>query len=317
MTATATPPTYSTDAPAPRPRRKKRRRGWIAFGIIAAVLAVVLALGAVWWYTGFSFLAGPRYSDSNALFDDFDGPAGAKPDEHVWTIQTGAGGWGNNELQEYTEDAVALDGSGSLVITATIPTDGSPPTSGRLTTQDKWSFEYGRLSARIKLPDGQGLLPAFWLLGDRVTSVGWPAAGEIDIIETPNTTTRSAHHLHGPTGLTDRWSLNEGYDLPVALSEDFHIYTVEKRQGRVIMAIDDQIVMDVDEWDLPVNGRWVFDDPTHALFSLAVGGNWPGDPDATTPQTSQMVIDWMSFEPAESIGRSPIGATPAGAGADG
>ena len=301
MTATATP---STESPRTRPRASSRRRRWLAFGVPAAILVIALVLGGLWWFTGFSFL-GPRYNDSNVLFDDFDGPAGSKPNPNVWKIQTGGGGWGNDELQEYTEEAVALDGEGSLVITATVPRNGSTPTSGRLTTQGNWSFGFGRLSARVKLPDGQGLLPAFWLLGDRVSTVGWPAAGEIDVIETPNTTTRSTHHLHGPVNFTEKWSLDEGHDMPVPLSEDFHIYTVEKQPGRVILAIDDQIVMDVEEWDVPIPGRWVFDDPTHVLFSLAVGGNWPGDPNSATPETSEMVIDWMSFEPAGSPGAAP------------
>ncbi|SFS00663.1 Beta-glucanase, GH16 family [Microbacterium sp. cf046] len=302
MTMTTSPPPVPTPAAG---RVRRRRLGW---ALLAAIVVLALVLGGLWWFTGFSF-PGQRYTDSTRLFDDFDGAAGSEPNPDVWSIQTGGGGWGNEELQEYTEDAVALDGDGALVLTATVPADGGTPTSGRLTTQGKWSFGYGRLSARIKLPDGQGLLPAFWLLGDKVTTVGWPAAGEIDIVETPNTTTRSAHHLHGPTGASDHWALNEGVDMPVPLSQDFHVYTVEKRPGRVIIAIDDQVVMDVEEWDVPLPGRWVFDDPTHALFSLAVGGNWPGDPDSTTPETSEMVIDWISYTPADQIGETPIGTT--------
>lgn len=285
-----------TDA---RPPRRRRRR-WLTLGIPAGILTIVLLVTGVWWFTGFSFL-GARYADDAVLFDDFDGPAGAAPNPNVWTVQTGGGGWGNNELQDYTDDAVVLDGDGNLVITATIPADGSTPTSGRLTTDDKWSFTYGRLSARIKLPEGQGLLPAFWLLGDNVDRVGWPAAGEVDIIETPNSTSRSTHHLHGPTGLLGKWSLAEGVDTPEPLADDFHVYTVEKQKGRIVIAIDDQIVMDVEEWDVPLPGRWVFDAPTHALFSLAIGGNWPGDPDATTPVENKMIIDWMSFTPADQL----------------
>ncbi|MEV4687819.1 glycoside hydrolase family 16 protein [Microbacterium sp. LWH3-1.2] len=305
MTATA-PFTDPGSASSEQTRRRRRRRR-LTLGICSGILAIVLVLGGVWWFTGFSFL-GARYGDDSVLFEDFDGAAGEKPNPDVWRIQTGGGGWGNNELQEYTEDAVALDGDGNLVITATVPEDGSQPTSGRITSHGMWSFTYGRLSARIKLPEGQGLLPAFWLLGDNVDRVGWPAAGEVDIIETPNTTSRSAHHLHGPTGITDRWSLDEGYNVPVPLADDFHVYTVEKHEGRIIMAIDDQIVMDVEEWDVPIPGRWVFDAPTHALFSLAVGGNWPGDPDASTPVVNEMVIDWMSFTPEDQLGDTPIGS---------
>jgi beta-glucanase (GH16 family) len=313
VTATATAHEAHPDT-APTGGRAPRRRGrrWLTLGIPAGILAIVLVVVGLWWFTGFSFL-GARYGDDEVLFDDFDGPAGAKPNSDVWTIQTGGGGWGNEELQEYTEDAVALDGEGNLVLTATVPADGSTPTSGRITTNGKWSFTSGRLSARVKLPEGQGLLPAFWLLGDNVDRVGWPAAGEVDIVETPNDTSRSIHHLHGPTGLTDRWSLDEGVDAPAPLAEDFHVYTVEKREGRIILAVDDRIVMDVEEWDVPLPGRWVFDAPTHALFSLAVGGNWPGDPDATTPTENRMIIDWMSYTPADQIDDTPIGTMTGGA----
>jgi beta-glucanase (GH16 family) len=304
------------DAPAPpppMPRQQRRRRRWLTIGLPAAAVVIALVVGGLWWFTGFSFL-GPRYSDNGVLFDDFDGPAGTRPDRNAWTVQTGGGGWGNNELQDYTDDAVELDGDGHLVITATVPADGTTPTSGRITSDDKWSFTFGRLSARIQLPEGKGLLPAFWLLGDSVDTVGWPAAGEIDIIETPNTTSRSTHHLHGPTGILDKWSLNAGEDMAVPLSEGFHIYTVEKQPGRVILAIDDQVVMDVEEWDVPLPGRWVFDAPTHVLFSLAVGGDWPGSPDASTPEVNRMRIDWILYTPVEQIGDTPIGTVPAGIG---
>lgn len=294
----------TTAPPTPTAPPRKRRRRWLTLGIPAIVLVVVLVLGGVWWFTGFAFLT-QRYGDKTPLFDDFDGPAGAKPNPQVWSIQTGGGGWGNNELQEYTQEAVQLDGEGNLVLTATVPRDGGTATSGRITTHKKWSFTFGRLSARVQLPEGQGLLPAFWLLGDNIDRVGWPAAGEVDIIETPNDTSRSIHHLHGPVGWTEKWSLNEGVDMPAPLADDFHVYTVEKLPGRIIIAIDDQVVLDVEEWDVPLTGRWVFDDPTHALFSLAVGGNWPGDPDATTPEVNEMVIDWMSYTPAGMVEELP------------
>ncbi|WP_344737097.1 glycoside hydrolase family 16 protein [Microbacterium awajiense] len=293
---------------SPQPPRRTRGR-WLLLAAVAVVAAIAVVLGVQWWTTGVPPFTG-GYGDRDILFDDFDGPAGAAPDRNVWSIQTGAGGWGNEELQEYTEEAVELDGEGNLVITATVPADGSTPTSGRLTTHDKWSFTYGRLSARIQLPEGQGLLPAFWLLGDSIDTVGWPAAGEIDVVETPNDTSRSVHHLHGPTGRTDRWSINEGVNMPAPLADDFHVYTVEKHPGRVILAVDDRIVMDVEEWDVPLPGRWVFDAPTHVLFSLAVGGVWPGSPDATTPTETRMVIDWIMYLPEDQIGDVPIGASP-------
>lgn len=279
------------DAPARRRRTPRKRRVLL----IASLTLVLLLGGALWWW-----IQGWRDTGTAAWSQEFDGEAGAPPDPAFWTLQTGGGGWGNDELQEYTQDAAALDGEGSLAVTATIPRDGSTPTSGRLTTQGKWSFTYGTLSARIRLPEGVGLLPAFWLLGDSLPTAGWPGSGEIDVIETPSTTSRSAHHIHGPIGGTEKWSIGDGTDFAEPLAADFHTYTLERGPGRVVMRIDDVVVFDASEEDMPADGTWVFDDRFHVLFSLAVGGSWPGSPDETTPEEAVMLIDWIRFTPAEA-----------------
>lgn len=299
MTATAPTPTSSTQ-PARRPRRA--RRGLIitlgAVALVAALVTTVLVafpwLPASLWGGGTAPL--PTVGEDGSVRDDFDGPAGSKP-SGAWNIQTGGGGWGNNELQEYTSDAVALDGEGNLAITATIPRDGSTPTSGRITAAGSFSFESGTISARIKLPDGQGLLPAFWLLGDATSVVGWPAGGEIDVVETPSTTSASHHSVHGPSLSEGRYRLTEGVRHSAPLSDGFRVYTVEKSPGRLVISIDDEVVLDVSEADVPEGGRWVFDDAFHPLFSLPVGGDWPGDPDETTPETATMLIDWVDYTP--------------------
>lgn len=234
---------------------------------------------------------------SGAVEDTFDGPAGSKPNAAVWTIQTGGGGWGNKELQTYTEDAVSLDGDGHLVIEARIPKDGGSPTSGRITTQGHYSFTYGTLTARIRIPDGKGLLPAFWLLGDSISLVGWPKSGEIDVVETPASTTSTHHNLHGPTTAGNAWNVATGVRWPTPLSEDFHDYAIVKSPGTLQWLVDGKVVYTVTKSQLPARYEWVFDAPFHILFSLAVGGNWPGAPDKTTPAVAKMIIDWVRYEP--------------------
>lgn len=288
----------TTTSPASRPVRRRRRvllviGAVVAVVIVAAVTVVAMNPWLMPWMWGSPT---PTIAEDGSVRDDFDGAAGDRP-AGFWNIQTGGGGWGNEELQEYTSDAVALDGEGNLAITATIPRDGSTPTSGRVTAAGSFSFETGTVSARIKLPDGTGLLPAFWLLGDATATVGWPAGGEIDVVETPSTASASHHSVHGPSVVDGTWRATQGVRHETPLSDDFHVYTVEKSPGRLVILLDDEIVLDVSEDDVPDGGTWVFDAPFHPIFTLAVGGNWPGDPDETTPETATMLIDWISYSP--------------------
>ncbi|WP_345751787.1 glycoside hydrolase family 16 protein [Microbacterium rhizophilus] len=287
MTVTTRPPAPAADALAAPRRRHPVRRVLVAIGVV--LLLVLIAAGI--WVVSYLTPDGP-----GEFFDDFDGAAGSAPDPKIWGNDVGRGGWGNNELQEYTSDATALDGEGNLVITATIPRDGSAITSGRLTTKGKFSFQYGTLETRMKLPGGQGLLPAFWMLGDTTDVVGWPAAGEIDIVETPSTTSASSHHVHGPVSFTKKWSVGEGVRFERPLSEDYHVFGVTRSPGHIEITVDGEVAMTVDRDDIR-KGTWVFDLPMHALFSLAVGGDWPGEPDETTPEVAEMKIDWIRYTP--------------------
>lgn len=247
----------------------------------------------------------PLGADTTGVIQDtFDGPAGSKPNAAVWTIQTGGGGWGNKELQTYTDDAVYLDGDGHLVIQADVPQDGGTPTSGRLTTQGHYSFTYGSLTARIRIPDGKGLLPAFWMLGDSLSTVGWPRSGEIDIVETPTGTTATHHSVHGPTTTGEAYDVATGVRWATPLSDDFHDYTIVKMPGELQWLIDDRPVYVVRQSELPARYNWVFEAPFHVVFSLAVGGNWPGSPDSSTPTVAQMIVDWVRYAPL------PAQATP-------
>ena len=141
--------------------------------------------------------------------DEFNGASGSSPSGSSWTAEQGGGGWGNNELQSYTNrpQNVSHDGAGNLAITARKETYTGPDgnrrnyTSARIHTKGKFSFKYGRLEARIKTPTGQGLWPAFWALGDDVWDVGWPECGEIDVMEQLGHTSNQTHgNIHGPTG---------------------------------------------------------------------------------------------------------------------
>jgi beta-glucanase (GH16 family) len=232
--------------------------------------------------------------------DDFDGPAGSAPNPTHWVAAEGGGGWGNEELQHYRAGNAQLDGDSHLVIAALIDPlapDSERYTSARLSSVE--SFTTGRLSARIILPDGPGLLPAFWAMGTDLEQVGWPAAGEIDIVETPAGTAHSVHSIHAPSLLGERSAkINVDVTHDEPLSAGFHTYWVERTEGLIVIGIDDETVATFDRDRVDRDMEWVFDKPFSALFSLAIGGVWPGSPDETTPARSEMIIDWVRLDPA-------------------
>ena len=217
--------------------------------------------------------------------EDFGGTAGEPPNSANWNLETGGGGWGNGEWQTYTDsrENAHLDGAGNLVITALGGASGI--TSARLNTLGKFSFTYGTLSARIRVPSGKGLLPAFWLAGTDIGAVSWPRCGEIDIIETPNTAGEYTNGIHGPVAGTDQpWKKNTAGSLPgVDLSQDFHVYSMTKSPNAVTMSIDGTLVGSYTAASLDPGQDWVFEKPAYILLTLAVGGEWPGPPDSTTP----------------------------------
>lgn len=231
--------------------------------------------------------------------DDFDGPAGQPPDPRWWTHEVGGDGWGNQELQYYTDatSAAALDGEGHLVITAAEgpPEDGTfcwygecRYTSARITTRDKVEVEYGRIEVRAKLPEGDGMWPAFWMLGADIDLRGWPNAGEIDVMEHIGREPQRVHGtVHGPTysggdSIGGSYLFEEG--LP---SEDFHTYAIEWEPDRIRWYVDDDHYGTLLPTLLPNPDRWVFDGPYFLILNLAVGGQWPGPPsdETTFPQT--------------------------------
>lgn len=238
--------------------------------------------------------------------DEFDGAAGAVPNAAHWSYDLGnqeASGWGNHELEYYTSNArnAQTDGSGMLVITAEKAANpgpcwnGSPCgyTSARIHTNGKVSFTYGKVEARMKLPAGAGIWPAFWTLGTDLASAGWPASGELDIMEfvgkTPNTVYGTAH---GP-GYSGAQGLNKPYDLGKPVADDFHTYTLIKRPNEVIWQVDGVEYHRITPASLPAGGTWAFEKPMFVILNLAIGGDWPGSPDAATVFPAQMKVDWV------------------------
>jgi beta-glucanase (GH16 family) len=231
--------------------------------------------------------------------DEFNAPAGTLPDPSKWEAQTGDG-WGNGaEWQTYTAAAknASTDGAGNLAITARHePGVGAHGyTSARLESRGRYSFTYGRLEARMKHPAGQGLWPAFWAMGDDVTTVGWPNAGEIDVMEALGQDPFTAYgHIHGPVGTTgSEYSWGRAVTSPVSLASDFHNYGVVWQPGSIQWTLDGNVYATVRSTDLQSGQRWVYDHAFHLLLDLAVGGAWPGAPDASTPFPATLLVDWV------------------------
>lgn len=242
--------------------------------------------------------AAPLYADGWEVtwMDEFAGPAGSPPDPRRWVYDLGGGGWGNKELQVYTQsrENVFLDGSGHLVIRA-IRRANEEYTSGRIKTLGRFAAQYGKVEARIKIPSGQGLWPAFWMLGAGIGDKGWPQCGEIDIMENIGKEPSVVHGtVHGPGyagagALSAQTSLRGGGRL----SDDFHIYAVQWAAGEIAVFLDGVQYGRFTPASLPAGAAWVFDNPFFLLLNLAVGGEWPGVPDNETPFPSRMMVDWV------------------------
>jgi beta-glucanase (GH16 family) len=234
--------------------------------------------------------------------DEFSGPDGSSPDSSKWTYDLGGNGWGNNELESYTNRTQnAQIKSGNLVITAvkedyTDPKDGvlRHYTSARMKTQGLFSQAYGRFEARIKIPAGQGMWPAFWMLGNDISSVGWPKSGEIDIMENIGKEPTKVHgSMHGP-GYSGGNGLTGTYTLPSGkFTKTFHIFAVEWEPSVVRFYVDNNLYETRTPADLPAGKQWVFDHPFFVLLNLAVGGDWPGNPDASTTFPQRMLVDYV------------------------
>jgi beta-glucanase (GH16 family) len=233
--------------------------------------------------------------------DEFNAAAGTKPDPTYWSYDLGGGGWGVGQLQTYTNNAAnaETDGQGNLAIAAIEDNQGNF-TSARIKTQGKFQQAYGRFEIRAKVVTGNGMWPAFWMLGDDFNTAGWPPCGEIDIMEVRGSNPyNTGGSLHGP-GYSGMHPLSKSFTLPEGgptLSDDFHIYAIEWEVGVVRFYVDTNLFETRTPADIPLDAggpsHWVYDHPFFILINVGIGGMPPwGPPTGTTvPQT--MLIDYV------------------------
>ena len=233
--------------------------------------------------------------------DEFNGANGSAPDSSKWTFDQGGNGWGNGELETYTnriQNAQVQDGN--LVITAIKETyagsDGISRdyTSARITTKGLFSQSSGKFEARIKIPYGQGLWPAFWLLGNDISSNGWPTCGEIDIMENVGKFPALVYGtIHGP-GYSGGSGISASSSIPTGkFADDFHVYGIEWEGTQIRFYLDGILQYTRKSSDIPAGTVWVFDHPFFIILNVAVGGAWPGSPDGSTVFPQKMLVDYV------------------------
>jgi beta-glucanase (GH16 family) len=243
--------------------------------------------------------------------DDFDGPAGSSPDPAYWDYDVGGSGWGNSELEYYTSrpENVAMDGQGHLAIIAREEAyQGRSYTSARINTRGKFEQGLGRWEARIRLPSGMGIWPAFWLLGANYPQVGWPACGEIDVMEERGQAPATVNGtLHAP-GYSGGGALTAQYTCQVPPScasppctplcpfdEDFHVYAVDVEAGQITFEVDGAMYQRIRRELLPAGSAWPYEKPFFAILNVAVGGAYVGAPDVTTVFPQTMLVDYVRY----------------------
>lgn len=214
-----------------------------------------------------------------------------------WTYETGGSGWGNNELEYYTNNTknTFLTG-GYLVIEARKETVGTNNyTSARLISKDKKTFTYGRIDFRAKLPKGQGLWPALWMLGNNIsqTGYGWPACGEIDIMELLG---QDPQKVYGTVhwGIAGQGSTHIGGNYTVStgdFSSSFHVFSLQWDASKLTFLVDDAAYFTANKTDVGTN--YPFDKPFFFIMNVAVGGNWPGNPNSSTTFPQRMIVDYV------------------------
>jgi beta-glucanase (GH16 family) len=241
-----------------------------------------------------------------AFKDEFNKSLNSPIDSSKWTAETGGNGWGNQELEYHTNsiENAYHDGAGSLIIKAI---KLNPPlnltcwygpcqyTSARLVTKGKFDRKYGKFEARIKIPRGQGMWSAFWMLGNDIDTVGWSTCGEIDVMENIGREPSIVHAtIHGPNynganGIGAPFSLANNQ----AFADDFHVYTTEWSENLIRFYVDGILYKTITPSDIPQGSRWVYDHPFFMILNLAVGGAWGGNPDNTTVFPGIMMIDYV------------------------
>jgi beta-glucanase (GH16 family) len=241
--------------------------------------------------------------------DEFNGNVQqSQPDPHNWTYDVGGGGWGNREYETYCAYASNTAPCDAAAPNAYVGADGYLHivarnsakriyTSARLKSQGLRSFRYGRIEARIKMPAGQGFWPAFWMLGDNIDTVTWPACGEIDIMESVGkfpATNFGSIHGSGFTGT----SITTSYALPGGgkFADAFHTFGILWSPREMKFYVDDpsNVYATYTPASLTAGGIWPFDSGNFFfILNLAVGGGWPGPPDATSVFPQEMLVDYV------------------------
>jgi len=228
--------------------------------------------------------------------DEFNGPAGSAVDSSKWTYDVGGTGWGNNELEYYTmgSNNAAMDGAGHLVISAKKEDMGGKNyTSARLKTQGLMTFTYGRIEGRMKIAQGQGLWPAFWMLGDDIGNNPWPGCGEIDVMENIGKEPNIIHAtIHGP-GYSAGEGPTKALTLSAPVADSFHVFAVEWEPNTIRWYVDDMLYSTKTNKDIPSSATWVYSHPFFIILNLAVGGGWPGNPDGSTTFPQQLTVDYV------------------------
>ncbi len=241
----------------------------------------------------------PQRSFELVWSDEFDGSTGDSPDPNNWNFEIGTGenGWGNQELQYYTDrpENVSLDGEGNLVITAIQESyQGSSYTSARITTQGKVEQRYGRIEARLKTPFSQGLWPAFWMLGTDIETVSWPQCGEIDIMELRGQEpSKIGGAIHGP-GYSGGNPISQEFELEEGrFDTEFHVFAVEWGPGFIDYFVDDFLYQQLTPASIPSGTEWVFDKEFFILLNVAVGGGYVGPPNSSSRFPQTMTVDYV------------------------
>jgi len=227
--------------------------------------------------------------------DEFDGTA---LNESDWTFELGNGnwGWGNNELQFYRKENTTLV-DGNLVITALEENIGGfNYTSSRIITKDKFEFQYGRIDIRAVLPEGQGIWPALWMLGQDISSVSWPACGEIDIMELLGHQPGKVHGtVHRPNANGDH--IFDGTSTSLGgtqkFSDEYHVFSLIWQEDKMEILLDNEVYFTATRASLGAQNPYPFNDSFFFIFNVAVGGQWPGSPDATTVFPQRMIVDYV------------------------
>ena len=224
--------------------------------------------------------------------DEFNGNALSAD----WVHETGNGnwGWGNNELQYYTSQNTTVSG-GVLQITAKQEAMGGQNyTSSRIKTQGLKSWKYGRIDIRAALPKGQGIWPALWMLGDNISSVGWPSCGEIDIMEMIGGPGNNDRTVHGTAHWSDNGShaqFGDSYTLNSGIfADEFHVFSIVWNANGITWLVDNQVYNTINTTPAQLSE---FQEKFFFIFNVAVGGNWPGSPDASTQFPQTMYVDYV------------------------